>query len=70
MKPDKENEIFMLAKNSSIGYYVVAPLLLGVFIGFGLDKYFSSKPLFTIVFLLIGVVATFYNLRKLIKESQ
>jgi len=43
MKSDKENEIFMLAKNSSIGYYVVAPLLLGVFIGFGLDKYFSSS---------------------------
>lgn len=59
----------LLAKYFNVGYYLIAPLLLGVFLGLGVDHVLGTKPLFTLIFLGLGLVSTFYNLRKIIKES-
>ncbi|OGK23751.1 hypothetical protein A3C24_04905 [Candidatus Roizmanbacteria bacterium RIFCSPHIGHO2_02_FULL_37_24] len=65
----KQNNLFLIAKYSNIGYYLVAPLILGAFIGFGIDLYFNTKPFFTVLLLIIGVVSTFYNLIKLVRSE-
>lgn len=61
---------FLLAKYFNIGYYIVTPLLLGVFLGLVADYYLKTKPLFTALFLLLGTVSAFYNLYKIVKDGQ
>ena len=39
---------------------LLAGLFVGLFIGFQLDEFFSTKPLFLFVFLIIGVAVGFY----------
>ncbi len=58
----------MLAKYSSVGYYLVTPLLVGVFCGLFVDKSFHTNPYGIIGGVVLGTVATFYNLIRLTKE--
>ena len=51
----------------NIGYNLVTPILLGVIIGLALDSRFHSKPVFTVFFIFLGTVSSFYNLFRLIK---
>lgn len=51
----------------NVGYSLIIPLLLGVIIGLVLDSRFQSKPVFTVIFILLGAISSFYNLFKLIK---
>ena len=57
-KPSQKNNL-ELAKYSNIGYYLITPLLIGVFLGL----YFHS----VLVGVVIGTVETFYNLFRLLK---
>ncbi|MBP6044778.1 MAG: AtpZ/AtpI family protein [Microgenomates group bacterium] len=51
------------------GMYLATPLLLGVFLGYQLDRYFHTAPFWMIAFILFGTVSSFYNLWKLSKET-
>ena len=55
--------------NLNIGFYIVAPILLGVFLGLGLDYWLQKKPLFFLIFLVLGTLASFFNLFKLLKDE-
>ena len=65
----REANNLLLAKSMTIGYYLITPLLLGVFVGLAIDRFLGSSPLFVLVFIIFGLVGTFYNLYKLFKES-
>jgi len=65
-----KKDIFLLAKYSSIGYYLVAPFLIGVFFGFWIDNYFKSKPTFTLMGIGFGLISSVYSLYKLLKEQE
>ena len=64
------------AKHNKDGYGIglkismdlVSSIIAGVLIGLGIDKIFSTKPIFFIVFLLLGVITGFYSLFKSIKK--
>lgn len=56
----------LLANYASIGYYLVTPLLVGVFLGLYLEKA-TGKNIFVIFGVIIGSTGTFYNLFRLIK---
>ena len=43
-------------------------ILVGMMIGLGIDNFFSTKPIFFLIFLLLGIIAGFYNLYKSIKK--
>lgn len=60
---------FLLAKYLGIGYYVGAPLIIGAFLGVLADIFFKTKPLFIIIFIIIGTIGTFYNLFKSTKNN-
>lgn len=47
---------------------LVASIIAGILIGLGLDNFFSTKPIFFLIFLLLGIIAGFYNLYKTIKK--
>ena len=63
-----KNLNFLSINSLNIGAYLITPILLGVFIGYNLDIYLNSKPIFILLFILLGTYSSFYNLFKLTKE--
>ena len=64
----------MLFKNLSphyfsLGFYLMTPLLLGVAVGYFLDRRFGTKPGFVVAGIIFGTISSFYNLWKIIKEQ-
>lgn len=68
-KDDDSSSFYALAKYSNIGYYLISPLIIGVFIGLLVDSYFGSKPVATLIAVAVGTIAVFYNLYKLTKNN-
>lgn len=65
----EKKEKILLAKYFGLGYYILTPLLLGVFCGVVADKVFKTAPVLTLIFIILGAVSTFYNLFKLTREN-
>jgi F0F1-type ATP synthase assembly protein I len=57
-----------LEKYLNIGYYLIIPIIIFLIIGNWFDKIFKTKPIFILVFLFFGVLSSFYNLYRLVKE--
>lgn len=56
---------FTLAKLSSIGYYLIVPLILGIFFGLFFDYLLKTKKIFFTIGFLSGILGVFYNLKKI-----
>jgi len=67
---EEKNEGFLkkAAWLSSLGISMVVATFVGLYIGVYLDRVFSTDPWFTIIFLIIGIVAGFRNIYTLIKK--
>lgn len=52
----------------NIGFYLVTPILVGLGVGLMFDHWFKTKPVCTILFLLLGMMGSFYNLFTLQKK--
>lgn len=57
-----------LANFLNIGYYLVVPLLLGAFLGVVIDRSLKTNY-WTVVLILLGFVASIYNLYNLTKRA-
>ncbi len=68
-KTTDKSDSFDYSKYMNIGFYLAIPLVLGVFGGLKLDDVFDKKPMFTIICIVLGAIATFYNLIRLTKEN-
>ncbi|HEX7542740.1 MAG TPA: AtpZ/AtpI family protein [Patescibacteria group bacterium] len=66
-KSKEKKDFFSEYININIGYSLIIPILVGVIVGLVLDNKFHSKPIFTVLFIFLGTVSSFYNLFKLIK---
>ena len=66
--PYKDRPLKGMLLTTSVGITMVVSILIGLIIGVYLDKYFQSRPWFTITFILLGVVAGFKNLHRTMKE--
>ncbi len=53
----------------NVGYYLITPLLIGVFLGILADGKFHSKPIYTIIGISLGSIGSFYNLSKFIHTN-
>ena len=47
---------------------LISSIIVGALIGYGLDKIFLTKPVFFIIFLVLGIITGFYSLFKTIKK--
>ena len=47
---------------------LISSIIVGAFIGYGLDKIFLTKPVFFIIFLVLGIITGFYSLFKTVKK--
>jgi len=59
---DKKAFFRSLGVLSSMGISVVVAILIGVFLGLWLDKYFGTKSTFFYIFLFAGIAAGFNNI--------
>ena len=63
-------------KNSRSGYGIgmkmsldlISSVIAGSLIGAGIDIFFSTKPIFFIIFLVLGIITGFYSLFKTVKK--
>ncbi|MCB1651880.1 MAG: AtpZ/AtpI family protein [Alphaproteobacteria bacterium] len=60
-KPKEESE---LSKTLNAGMEFTAPILGGILIGYGLDRWLETKPIFILSLFLLGVGAGFVNIYK------
>ena len=47
---------------------LMSSIIVGALIGYGLDKIFLTKPVFFIIFLVLGIITGFYSLFKTMKK--
>ncbi len=50
-----------ISRASIIGLHMVSGLLAGGLIGYGLDRWLGTKPWFTVIFFVAGIIAGFKN---------
>ena len=65
----RKSNNFDLAKNMNLGYYLITPMIFGVFFGLFLDNQLKTKQIFFIIFFSLGVIGTFYNLYRIYKDD-
>lgn len=53
---------------TQIGISMLVPILISVIIGSLLDKFFKCDPIFLIIFIIMGVMASFRTLYMITKE--
>lgn len=60
----KKANFFSKYIDINVGYSLVTPILIGVIIGLTLDNKFYRKPFFTVLFIILGMISSIYNLYK------
>ena len=82
MKNDFSNRLEQKLKKPKTNYYknngysiglkisldLISSIIVGAFIGYGLDKIFLTKPVFFIIFLVLGIITGFYSMFKTVKK--
>jgi ATP synthase protein I len=63
-KKNKYKSFFNFLDKSSLGINLVVSTFIGLGIGLFIDKYTKTTPLFTLIFLLLGIIAGFYAIFK------
>ena len=69
IKTNKKKGVF-LGNAFKLGTELVAAVAVGSIIGFILDNWFGTKPIFIILFFLFGSAAGIYNVIKTAKKMQ
>jgi len=49
---------------SAIGLHLISGIIVGLFLGYVFDNWFHKEYLFKIIFLILGIMAGFYNMYK------
>ena len=72
LKKIKKTNNYYKNNGYSIGLKIsldlISSIIVGVLIGLGLDKIFLTKPIFFIIFLVLGIITGFYSLFKTMKK--
>lgn len=49
---------------------LIAGIVFGLFVGYFLDDYFDTKPLFIITLVILGLAGSFYNIYKVAVKDE
>lgn len=60
-QPNDEN----VGIGARAGVELVGAIIGGALMGYGIDYYFETSPIFFLIFILLGVVTGFYNIYKI-----
>ena len=64
----KRTEPQGLGIGMKISLDLISPIIVGILIGLGFDKIFSTKPIFFLIFLLLGIITGFISVIKSMKS--
>ncbi|MEI7660629.1 MAG: AtpZ/AtpI family protein [Bacteroidota bacterium] len=64
MTADPRKNLNDYARYSGMAIQMLVIILLGVFAGFRLDKWFHTKPILTVIFSMISVALSIYIVTK------
>ena len=64
----KKTEPQGLGIGMKISLDLISPIIVGILIGLGFDKIFSTKPVFFLIFLLLGILTGFISVIKSMKS--
>ncbi|MAI60274.1 MAG: ATPase F0F1 [Rickettsiales bacterium] len=64
----KKTEPQGLGLAMKISLDLISPIIVGILIGLGFDKFFSTKPIFFLIFLLLGIITGFIGMIKYMKS--
>ena len=64
----KKTEPQGLGIGMKISLDLISPIIVGILIGLGFDKFFSTKPVFFLIFLLLGIITGFISVIKSMKS--
>ena len=70
MDEDLKRSIKALGYISTVGLAMALSIALGALIGYYLDQWLGTKPLFSFIFLGFGIAAAFRNLYILYKKAE
>ena len=62
MSKEKKSNFQKAFSYGLIGFHLVSGVVVGVLIGYYLDKFFNTSPWLTILFFFLGLVAGFKNM--------
>jgi len=68
-KKNNQN-IESLGSASVMGLHLVSGVIVGIAMGYYLDKYFGTKPWLTLIFLVFGIIAGYKNMFREMKRIQ
>jgi len=68
VKEDRTSFYKQIGRMSAIGLEMGLCVAIGLAMGYFIDRYFQTKPWFTVIFLILGIVAAFRTLFSLAKE--
>ena len=64
----KKTEPKGLGVGMKVSLDLISPIIVGILIGVGFDKFFSTKPIFFLIFLLLGIITGFISVIKSMKS--
>ena len=70
MKKETKRSLRELAYYSSLGLSVSLSIFIGLAVGIYLDRRFETSPWFTLIFLVIGIIAGFRNIAMVIRKTR
>lgn len=65
---NKKDNFTTLLQYSSVGLEMGLCVVIGITLGYFLDKYFQTSPYLTILFMLFGIAAAIKTIVRLIKQ--
>jgi ATP synthase protein I len=68
LQNSKKDNILPFLRYSSVGLEMGLCVVIGITSGYYLDKYFSTSPYLTILFMLFGIGAAIKTILRLIKQ--
>ena len=68
MKKETRRSLRDLAYYSSLGFSVSLAIFIGLAVGVLLDRWLLTSPWFTLIFLLLGIIAGFRNIALAIRK--
>lgn len=68
-KSSSEKSFSNLSAGTELGFSIALPICGGVLLGVYLDKKFNTAPKLTLSLLFLGVIISFINLIKIVKDK-
>ena len=65
-KQNKNQPVINLGFKLSLD--LISPIIVGTLIGLGIDKFFFTKPVFFLIFLLLGIITGFLSIIRSMKS--